>query len=107
MQRIGDLVVARKERVARPFDYRAEGGDDHKMAWIHVDVVQPPRVDSLAITLHPPDYTGWPVQPGERRIVALRGTVVEMAGRSNKPLSAATLHVAGGRKFSGQLPPTD
>ena len=50
MQRIGDLMVARKERVARPFDYRAEGGDDHKMAWIHVDVVQPPRVDSLAIT---------------------------------------------------------
>jgi hypothetical protein len=92
MQRIGDLMVARKERVAVPFDYRAEGGDDHKMAWIHVDIVQPPRIDSLAITLHPPAYTGWPSSPGERRIVALRGTVVEMTGRSNKPLASATLH---------------
>ena len=66
------------------------------MAWIHVDVVQPPRIDSLAVTLHPPAYTGWPVQPGERRIVALRGTAVEMTGRSNKPLASATLHPPSG-----------
>jgi len=103
MQRIGDLMVARKERVARPFDYRAEGGDDHKMAWIHVDVVQPPRVDSLAITLHPPAYTGWPVQPGERRIVAIRGTGVELAGRSNKPIESAVLHVPGGQGFAAVI----
>lgn len=103
MQRIGDLMVARKERVARPFDYRAEGGDDHKMAWIHVDVVQPPRIDSLAVTLHPPAYTGWPAQPGERRIVALRGTTVEMTGRSNKPLASATLHPPSGADIPAQV----
>jgi len=56
-----------------------------------------PRVDSLAITLHPPAYTGWPVQPGERRIVAIRGTGVELAGRSNKPIESAVLHVPGGQ----------
>ena len=105
MQRIGDLMVARKERVARPFDYRAEGGDDHKMAWIHVDVVQPPRIDSLAVTLHPPAYTGWPAQPGERRIVALRGTAVEMTGRSNKPLASAVLHVPGEQAFAAVISP--
>ena len=103
MQRIGDLMVARRERVARPFDYRAEGGDDHKMAWIHVDVVQPPRIDSLAVTLHPPAYTGWPVQPGERRIVALRGTAVEMTGRSNKPLVSALLHPPSGPEIPAQI----
>lgn len=103
MQRIGDLMVARRERVAQSFDYRAEGGDDHKMAWIHVDVVQPPRIDSLAVTLHPPAYTGWPAQPGERRIVALRGTAVEMAGRASKPLASATLHPPSGPDIPAQL----
>ena len=28
----------------RPFDYRAAGGDDHKMDWTHVAVVEPPRI---------------------------------------------------------------
>ena len=64
MQRIGDTMVAHKDRVPGPFDYRAEGGDDHKMPWIHVARGQPPRIDLLEITLHPSAYTGWPDQPG-------------------------------------------
>ena len=103
MQRMGDLMVARKNRVVRPFDYRAEGGDDRRMSWIHVDVVEPPRIESLSITLHPPEYTGWPVQPSQRRIVALRGTVVGFTGHSNKPLSAAVLHAPGNEQFIAGL----
>jgi hypothetical protein len=103
MQLIGDMMVARKERVTRAFDYRAEGGDDHKMAWIHVDVVEPPRIQSLQITLHPPAYTGWPVQPSERRIVALRGTVVEISATTTKPLVAAILHQQNGPEIRAQI----
>ncbi len=103
MERIGDLMVAHKDRVVSPFDYRAEGGDDRKMPWIHVDVVAPPRIESIAIRLHPSAYTGWPEQPGERRLVGLRGTVVEMTAHCNKPLVAAILHQQNGPDIVGQL----
>jgi len=103
MQRIGDLMVARRDRILQPFEYRAEGGDDRKMPWIHVDVVAPPQIESLKLTLHPPSYTGWPEQTAERRIVALRGTTVEMSARANKPLAAATLHQPNGSEVPLQL----
>src|SRR5207302_783067 len=103
MQPVGDLMTARKEHVVRSFDYRAEGGDDHKMAWTHVEVVEPPRIQSIAITLHPPTYTGWPVQPAERRIVALRGTAVEIHATTSKPLASAILHQQHGPDVAAQL----
>ena len=65
-------MIARREKVSTSFDYRAEGGDDRRMPWMHVEVVEPPRIAALEIMLHPPAYTGWPVQSAERRIVALR-----------------------------------
>jgi hypothetical protein len=40
MQPVGDVMTARKDRVVQSFDYRAEGGDDHKMPWTHVEVVE-------------------------------------------------------------------
>ena len=43
-----------------PFEYRAVGGDDDTMPWIAVEVVEPPAVESIAMTLYPPEYTGWP-----------------------------------------------
>ncbi len=105
MQRIGDTMVARRERVTQPFDFRAEGGDDRKMPWFHVDVVAPPEIASLRLVLHPPAYTGWPAQTAERRIVALRGTLVELSGRATKPLAAASLHLPGGVALPVQLSP--
>ncbi len=102
MQRIGDLMVARRDRVLAPFDYRAEGGDDRKMPWIHVDVVEPPQFDTVQIRLHPPAYTGWPEQLSSRRIVALRGTAVELAAHSAKPLRSAVLHLPGGPEVTLQ-----
>ncbi len=103
MRPIGDVMTARKDRVVQSFDYRAEGGDDHKMPWTRVDVVEPPRIRSLEILLHPPAYTGWPVQPAERRIVGLRGTTVEMRATTTKPLSAVVLHRQQGSDVAAQL----
>jgi hypothetical protein len=96
MQPVGDMMVARKDKVTHSFDYRAEGGDDYKMAWIHVEVVEPPRIKSLEITLHPPAYTGWPAQPAQRRIIALRGTTVEMRAIATKTLASAMLYQKNG-----------
>lgn len=91
MKLLGEKMIARRENVTRPFRYRAVGGDDHTMPWIPLAVLEPPQVSSLEILLHPPAYTGWPVEQSGLNIRALEGTRVEMRAVSDKPLSAARL----------------
>lgn len=93
MRHVNDAVVARKEQVTRPFSYRAVGGDDHAMPWIDLEVVEPPLIDDLTVTLHYPPYTGWPSASAEPHIRALVGTRVALAGRLSKPASAVRVHV--------------
>ncbi|MEX2140321.1 MAG: hypothetical protein WD894_13745 [Pirellulales bacterium] len=89
--KLGGALVARKESVVRPFEYRAIGGDDETMDWIKVEVVEPPAVESIAMTLYPPEYSGWPRVTSERRIEALRGTRVALAGRTTRPIATAAV----------------
>ncbi|HEX3726872.1 MAG TPA: hypothetical protein VHV08_11545, partial [Pirellulales bacterium] len=96
MQKLGAAIVARKDHVSRPFWYRAEGGDDRSMDWIRLEVVEPPRVDSLGVTLHPPAYSGLSVETSDKHIRALRGTRVELAGTSTKKLVGARVHQDSG-----------
>lgn len=93
----GSLRVAHREAVARPFAYRVVGGDDNSMPWIELEVVEPPALESLSITLHAPAYTGWAAQPGEKHLRALVGTRVAMTGTSTKPLRAAHVALEDGR----------
>ncbi|MBX9789863.1 MAG: hypothetical protein K2Y37_13180 [Pirellulales bacterium] len=95
----GSLRVAHRDAVARPFSYRVVGGDDSSMAWIDLEVVEPPALESLSVTLHPPAYTGWPAQPGEKHLRALAGTKVALEGTTTKPLRAARLALDGGQAF--------
>jgi hypothetical protein len=91
---VNGALLARKDQVIRPFEYRAVGGDDHSMEWVSLEVVEPPRLESLEITLHPPAYTGFSAQTlggGSRRIEALVGTQVELSGNVTKPLVSAVL----------------
>jgi len=99
------VMVARRENVTRPFLYRVEGGDDHSMPWIPVEVVDPPRLESASVTLIPPDYTGWPREKAEKNIRALVGTRVEIKGTSTKPLESALLCLEGGEEIQAQLGP--
>lgn len=79
-----------------PLEFRAIGGDDHTMDWHDVEVVPPPRLDRLQVTLTPPTYAG---RPAERlpenvgHVQALVGTTIEIEATSNKPLASALLHV--------------
>jgi hypothetical protein len=100
MHLLGGVMVARKENVTRPFQYRAEGGDDDTMDWSRLEVVEPPRIDSLRATLYPPAYTGWPVEPTENNLHALRGTRVAFSGVASQPLRSATLKQEGGPEFA-------
>lgn len=102
-RRRNGVMVARRENVSRPFSYRVEGGDDHVMPWIPVEVAEPPGLESLAITLIPPEYTGWPAESAEEQIRALEGTRVEITARSTKPLKSAMFCLEGGRQIEARL----
>ena len=72
MRPLGEAMIARRENVVRPFSYRIDGGDDHSMDWIAVEVVEPPAVVSLSIALAPPEYTGWPAATSDGHVRARR-----------------------------------
>lgn len=102
----GGAMIARKDVVDRPFEYRAVGGDDATMAWTRLEVVEPPRIESLEITLHPPVYSGLPTTPSDKRIRALVGTRIAVHGATTKPLRAARLVLESGeeqQRFEGRV----
>lgn len=82
------------KNITQPVQFRATGGDDYTMDWSTVRVVEPPRIESFLLRLHPPAYTGWPVQPADRTIRALAGTRIEIGAYSNKPLMNVSLRSA-------------
>jgi hypothetical protein len=61
------------------------------MRWHWVDVVEAPQPKSVAITVHPPAYTGLPTAAGERHLNVLAGTSIEVRGTASAPLSAARI----------------
>ncbi len=103
MRLVDGAMVARRENVVRPFSYRASGGDDDSMPWIPVEVVEPPQIESLSITLIPPKYTGWPPERTERHVRALVGTQMRIAAKATKPLSSAVLCLDGPLEIPGRI----
>jgi hypothetical protein len=103
MRQLGQMAIARRENVLRPFSYRVEGGDDHSMPWQSVEVVEPPEIASLSIRLFPPAYTGRPAEKCENNVRALEGTRLEIEANTSKPLQKAELCLEDGRAFSGLL----
>jgi hypothetical protein len=99
MKLLGDRMLARRENVARSFRYRAVGGDHQSMPWTRLEVVEPPQVAELEILLHPPEYTGWPIQPSDLNIRALERTRVEIHGAAEKPLRSARIAVDADEEY--------
>ncbi len=91
MKLLGEKMLARRENVTQSFRYRAVGGDNQAMTWIPLEVVEPPQVATLEILLHPPTYTGWPVEKSGTNLRALEGTLVELRATTAKPLRAARI----------------
>ncbi|MBN1910084.1 MAG: hypothetical protein JW818_10120 [Pirellulales bacterium] len=103
IRRLGQVMVARRENVTRPFSYRVEGGDDDTMGWTAVEVVEPPAVASLRATLIPPEYTGLPPGEGEGNLRVLAGTGVRFHATANKPLESARLCLEDGQVIPAVL----
>jgi len=87
-------------RLANPFDCRA---------WPDLDAaglpaaVEPPEVESLAVRLIPPVYTGRAASPGPRSFRASAGTAVEFAGRATRPLRSAVLRTDFGAAIPAEI----
>jgi hypothetical protein len=80
-----------------PIRFRAVGGDDDDMSWLTLDVVPPPTLTSIELTITPPAYTGAAPEKiaGGGRIEALVGSRVQIAAQSNTALEKAILRREG------------
>lgn len=88
---VGGKMTHRLPAVRQSFRFRAVGGDDQKMDWLHLKVVVPPRIVESRIVIHPPAYSGLAASTAERGIRGLVGSEVDVEIRTDKQLSAATL----------------
>lgn len=79
-----------------PLYYRAIGGDDDRMPWRKLDVVPPPIVEQLQVTLTAPSYRGGEetaLPAGIGHVEGLLGTQVQVTARLNKPVRSARLRI--------------
>jgi len=103
MSRDGDVLVARRENVRHSFSFRATGGDDQAMHWMQVEVVEPPRAESLILTVHPPAYTGQPPFTAERHLDVLAGSRIEVTGTANEALAQARVLADGREPIAAEI----
>ncbi len=92
MQPLGDKVTHRLSNVTRSFRYRATGGDDQRMEWIELQVLEPPKIVEQEVQLLPPAYTGQVPYVTDGTIRALVGTRAAVRVRVDKRLSRAELY---------------
>ncbi len=104
--RTGNAFIARKENIQRSFGLRAHGGDDDTMPWQWVEVIEPPRLESLELKVHPPKYSGLPVTVSERQLNVLTGSGIEVNGTTNKPVRAARILPEGDGPIAATLTTT-
>lgn len=102
MRRLGAAMTASRENVQQSFSYRALGGDG-KTEWVDLKVVEPARLESLDVTMRPPDYTGWPQETSTGAVVALVGTRLEIRGKSNKALKSTALKIENGPTVAARV----
>lgn len=100
---VSEAAIARRDQVTRSFAFRAIGGDDQSMPWNVVEVVDPPAIADLAVTLHYPTYTNWPPAESEKQLRAVAGTTVDLQGRLTKPVVRAKVVHEDGREIPLQL----
>ena len=92
---VGDVAVGNLPTMNAAFEVRAVGGDDQRMPWQRVEVVQPPELDGFQFAVLPPSYTGLGrSEVVGRRISVLAGSQVEFIGRFDRPVASVTVQMA-------------
>lgn len=91
-----EVAAANIPSAERQIWFRAIGGDHVDMPFIRLEIVPPPVLEELRVTLFPPAYTRREVEKlpaGVGHVRALLGTRVEIEATANKPLKSAKLHL--------------
>jgi hypothetical protein len=86
-----DAFVYTFKNIKRTVELYARSGDIES-GHARIDIVDPPRLVDLSLTVDPPDYTGLPNvtgDPNDGNVAALKGSLVKIEANANKPLSAA------------------
>ncbi len=80
MRSAADGFVFELSDLARDTRYAVKNGNDSSR-WYTVSVIRRPRLEKLAVTVTPPDYTGgkaWTLSPSKREAEILRGSHVQV-----------------------------
>lgn len=88
---VGGKMMARVNNVSKSFEYRAVGGDDDTMPWRMLEVVAPPELQSMQVSVTPPAYSGLPETNYTGDARALVGSQLRVAGGVDQRLRAADL----------------
>lgn len=91
------------QRLLDPFELRAVGGDE-RTAWIPVELVAPPALDDLQLTVEPPSYTGLPAKTlaAAGPLTVPEGGRVTLSGRADKRIGRADL-IWEGRRWPARI----
>lgn len=95
----GEAALARREQVTRGFSYRPTAGDDDSMPWTTVEVVDPPALANLQLTIHAPEYTALAPRESDGQLRAVTGSTVAVLGSSTRPLASAKIVYEDGREI--------
>ena len=102
-----DRAVVQLTNIRESFYFRATGGDDERMEWNFVKVVDPPVWTDATLTLIPPAYTRQPSSQSTAAFHAIEGTTVSILGQTTRPVKKVTLVTStGGMKGPIELKPT-
>ncbi|RMF37826.1 MAG: hypothetical protein D6753_16885 [Planctomycetota bacterium] len=89
---IGEVAVANLPPLTQSIQVRGVGGDDDRMPWHTVEVVQPPELTDYRFVVTPPDYAA----QSSREIIGrgirvLLGSMVDFCGTFSEPVEAVTV----------------
>lgn len=104
----GGRFGQRLQRVTQPVQIAFAAGSA-RSAWVTVDVMRQPRVESVMLKIIPPAYSKRPVREfalGTSDLVALAGSEIEARITSNRPLSGGEVSLTPPRSLSREKPET-
>lgn len=101
----GELLEIRRANVQQALEFRASGGDHRSMPWHSLEIVPPPQVEELALTVHPPAYSGLESQPWESNREIIAGSRLSLRARADQQLTEVVLKSEKGRELPAVLEP--
>ncbi|MBS0266267.1 MAG: hypothetical protein JSS02_30335 [Planctomycetes bacterium] len=90
------VAVGQLHGSTEDLEFRAVGGDDTDMEWRRLQVVVPPTLERLQVTVTPPVYSGRAVEhlpAGVGNLEGLVGSRVSISAQATTPLSRSRLRL--------------